>query len=1086
MASSSNSTDNGNNVPQWKRELLQRRKKVLASNSNGASVKFCSSGSAANGGGVETPDTILFLVQDQNQLRTSASATSAVSVNHVAGGSFAGAVSSSRESSCGAAVATAAFESLRSPVAGNMRLEAGVCSYSEDGGRNPEIEHEKSKSENNSEMYRARRVDRESESDIFQLIELSKKTRVGMTLVRNKVSEDCESDSSEELQYGPGIVNKLKSKYLNLTLRETNKSRGSVQRFRRAASLEDLLDCEEDPPEKTTNKYTKKNVLTKTERYRNTSRGNDSMKRARSVETLMRYNSTPEEPNSTLNRFGSVFKQELVNDHIILIDRTSVKIESRLEDADRPKAVNKPKRIKPVLAETERPPPDLVKTTMRIFEGSAKKLKPKGEVAVKVATFKTINDTFKAQKQKKITPKPPLQPKPFTNGTNRGPSSPKKIVLSQKPNAELTGKQDRLEEYRNEGVIMDPIVQSVSSVVSKFQQIEKSHSPSASPEPSFKIKFSPALSPEPSLNKLKSSLEIIVKSPPVTPVLSPRISSPRLSSPASPEKDVTRQNSVPVHKTSSPSREFVKQISAPESPKFWHQIEKENLKPTCDAKQDDKFHSPEVEVLEIENSEFMEIKDCRVHKELTEGEEPKEIKETNISSLVEAAKEIEAVDGPRCVSKSALDNIGKAGTTVQFTFDNKSTNHKSYLPGATSNGQKISKDLHLGNNLELVKSKSPSLTTATPNDDAALNNQVRIQERLGSGNNEKNSLFNRDESPNVVENRPIGAISSLGLIRSMTMITYPQCNESKTIRYQRSESISPPQKQIGIIRPLVSTKTQLPQQNLSNRELEKNLINRVKSIEQPTKVVVSLKSAEEIQVKKVGSGSGGLWDTKPWNQQNNTMVFNFSNRKDVPDYIENDGMNIRRKQNKSKVGEAGIIVLDATLDASTTDESDWDISEGPPSPCDVLFLNDNVLINGRSNLSKQPRNHKHRIQFDDAATRTFEYPSEASMLEGDGTSADGETSGSGKPLASNNTRPSTTSVTGLPSLLGAGALATYTPSKVDLTSEGFELGITRATISILPTATSTAQPESLTEVDYIKPAQNPEAWGSETTADMLF
>ncbi|XP_051167133.1 uncharacterized protein LOC127285260 isoform X2 [Leptopilina boulardi] len=905
MASSSSDSDN--NVPQWKRDLIRRRQgKVITSN--------CSGGGSA---------------------------------------------SSSRESTCGAVVVTASFES--SPVAGNMRLEADVsrCSDSEDvlnsvpGGRTSEINIEKSKSEN-CDLYRAKKVERKS--DIFQLLELSKKTqqRLDMTREIKKVPDDCESDSSEELQYGPGIVNKLKSKYLNLTLRETNKNRGSVQRFRRAASLEDLLDCDDDPPEKMVKRFAKKNVVTKAERYRNSSRGNDSMKRARSVETLMRYNSAPEEPNS--NRFGSIFKQEPVNDHIILIDRSSAKIESRLVE-ERPKAVNKPMRIKPVLAETERPPPDLVKTTMRIFEGSTKKLKPKGEVAAKVATFKTINDTFKAKNQKKIIPKPPLQPKPFLNGNNRTSCSPKKIILTQKPTIEV-------EKQETPGVITEPIVQSVSSVVSKFQQIEKSLSPSPSPEPSFKerVKFSPVPSPEPSLNKLKSSLEINVKSPPVTPVLSPRIQSP-----ASPKKDIIRQNSSPVHK-SSPSREFVKQISEP--PKFWHQMEKENMKPeisTVTEESDNKEEIENIELRENEKSEDLELDD-------------KEIKE-----IEETQENVTETDGPRTVSRSALDNISKAGTTLQFNFNNKSIIDKSHLPILAQNGQT--------NNEKLL------LTTSED-----LNNKTRIQERLNPEKIDKQ----KEDSSN--DNRPMGAISSLGLIKTVTM-TYPQSNESKTIRYHHKSE--PPQKQIGIIRPLVSTKTQLPQQNLSNRELEKNLINRVKSIEQqPTKVVVSLKSAEEIQAKKSDSRSG-LWDTKPWNQQNNTMVFNFSGRKDVPDYIENDGMNIKRKRDKPIVTEGGIIVLDATLDASTTDESDWEISGGPPSPCDVSFLNDNILINGRSNLSRQPRNHKHRIQFNDEATRTFEYPSEASMLEGDGSSVDGETSGSGEQFASNNARPSTS----LPSLL---------------------------------------------------------------------
>ncbi|XP_043469782.1 uncharacterized protein LOC122503345 [Leptopilina heterotoma] len=1004
MASSS--FDSDNNVPQWKRDLIRRRQgKVITS----------------NGGG--------------------------------------GSASSSRETTCGAAVVTASFES--SPVAGNMRLEADVslCSDSEDvlnsapAGRTPEINLDKSKSEN-CDLYRARKVERKS--DIFQLMELSKTTqRLDMTREINKVSEECESDSSEELQYGPGIVNKLKSKYLNLTLRETNKNRGSVQRFRRAASLEDLLDCEDDPPEKTIKRFTKKNVVTKAERYRNSARGNDSMKRARSVETLMRYNSAPEEPTS--NRFGSIFKQEPVNDHIILIDRSSVKIESRLVE-ERPKAVNKPLRIKPVLAETERPPPDLVKTTMRIFEGSAKKLKPKGDVAAKVATFKTINDTYKAKNQKKIIPKPPLQPKPFLNGNNRTSSSPKKIILSQKLPTE---KQDPLDEHRNEGVITEPIIQSVSSVVSKFQQIEKSLSPSPSPEPSFKIKFSPVPSPEPSLNKLKSSLEI--KSPPLTPILSPRITSP-----SSPKKDLIRQNSSPVHKLpTSPSREFVKQISSPDPPKFWHQMEKENVKPIVDTKKPPGESEPNIDYKELKEHWKEDQIELRDNKKLEEPE-PVEQEIDPKTPDEEKLEESECVDGPRTVSRLALDNISKAGTTLQFNFNNKSLTDKSHLPKL--NGQ-----------TENIEFENKTLLTASSDD---LINRARIQERLSPEKSEKSLI----EEANMENRGSVGAISSLGLIRTVTMTTYPQCNESKTIRYHKSETISPPQKQIGIIRPLVSTKTQLPQQNLSNRELEKNLINRVKSIEQPTKVVVSLKSAEEIQAKKADSG-GGLWDTKPWNQQNNTMVFNFSGRKDVPDYIENDGMNIKRKRDKPIVTEGGIIVLDATLDASTTDESDWEISGGPPSPCDVSFLNDNILINGRSNLSRQPRNHKHRIQFNDEATRTFEYPSEVSMLEleGDGSSVDGETSGSGEQFSSNNTRPSTS----LPSLLGAGVggvggLATYTPSKVDLTSEGFELGVTRATVSTLPSMATTVQPDSLTEEDYLKPAQDAGAWGSETTADMLF
>lgn len=71
--------------------------------------------------------------------------------------------------------------------------------------------------------------------------------------------------------------------------------------------------------------------------------------------------------------------------------------------------------------------------------------------------------------------------------------------------------------------------------------------------------------------------------------------------------------------------------------------------------------------------------------------------------------------------------------------------------------------------------------------------------------------------------------------------------------------------------------------------------------------------------------------------------------------------------------------------------------------------------------------------------------------------------------------------------VGGGGLASYTPSKVDLTSEGFELGITRAVPMIVsaPTA-ATGQTENANDVEYLRPAQDAGAWGSETTGDLLY
>lgn len=60
-----------------------------------------------------------------------------------------------------------------------------------------------------------------------------------------------------------------------------------------------------------------------------------------------------------------------------------------------------------------------------------------------------------------------------------------------------------------------------------------------------------------------------------------------------------------------------------------------------------------------------------------------------------------------------------------------------------------------------------------------------------------------------------------------------------------------------------------------------------------------------------------------------------------------------------QTGEGGIILLPgASLDESFTDDGDEDwlkSLEGPPSPCDVTFINDNVVIDGRSSMNQKSR-----------------------------------------------------------------------------------------------------------------------------------
>ncbi|CAH1975639.1 unnamed protein product [Acanthoscelides obtectus] len=206
---------------------------------------------------------------------------------------------------------------------------------------------------------------------------------------------DSDSDS-EDLHYGPGIVKKLKNKYLSLALRESN-ARPTILHMRKATSLEHLLD-EEPSNEKhvQTRQETRRNAPN---RYRNASRG--EMKRARSVETISRTPNNHIPANSILNR-------QLLHEEIALKENGEYPIKSQENITSR---INRPKRIQPLLSEKEKPPVDKVKQAKMIFERRPEqrtRAPPQtGEVQAKVECFN--NRIVKAKVEAKVAKKPPIK-----------------------------------------------------------------------------------------------------------------------------------------------------------------------------------------------------------------------------------------------------------------------------------------------------------------------------------------------------------------------------------------------------------------------------------------------------------------------------------------------------------------------------------------------------------------------------------------------------------------------------------------------------------------------------------------------------
>lgn len=170
-------------------------------------------------------------------------------------------------------------------------------------------------------------------------------------------------------------------------------------------------------------------------------------------------------------------------------------------------------------------------------------------------------------------------------------------------------------------------------------------------------------------------------------------------------------------------------------------------------------------------------------------------------------------------------------------------------------------------------------------------------------------------SVNLAESPPIKVTITENHIDTNQILNDTE-NKQKHDILKPSETL--PVRQIGIIRPLFFSVNNVSQSNLTPQEIEKNYINAQKNLdikekfncekEKPNNVEDQLLPVIEEQsptVEKSQSNSvtkpSTLWFDKPWNQQQNTMVFNFKDRKEVPDYIENDGLLLTTNRDRAKV-----------------------------------------------------------------------------------------------------------------------------------------------------------------------------------------
>lgn len=218
----------------------------------------------------------------------------------------------------------------------------------------------------------------------------------GFTAPMGKIRNEglCNNDH-EEFEYGPGIVSRLKNRYLSLALREA-KGRASLRKY---SSLEDLLDDGIQERGRST------------EKERPVAGGNkhkDSMKRARSMDSLS-YRRNDYGDRVPKSHSSGALRNALEKKDVIIIENIRPKDNKNGTSSSSKGFESTGRKLhhqSSLLEEEELPAPDTVKQVKQIFESSGRV--SKGTAAAKAASYKAAH----SQKYPSIYPKPPIKAKP--------------------------------------------------------------------------------------------------------------------------------------------------------------------------------------------------------------------------------------------------------------------------------------------------------------------------------------------------------------------------------------------------------------------------------------------------------------------------------------------------------------------------------------------------------------------------------------------------------------------------------------------------------------------------------------------------
>ncbi|XP_059350968.1 proteoglycan 4-like isoform X2 [Daphnia carinata] len=441
--------------------------------------------------------------------------------------------------------------------------------------------------------------------------------------------------------------------------------------------------------------------------------------------------------------------------------------------------------------------------------------------------------------------------------------------------------------------------------------------------------------------------------------------------------------------------------------------------------------------------------------------------------------------GFKIISKTALDNIREESNSVKFNFDEKKDDKSPFSLGSVQSRQVgvirpqpkspvihndkpvVLEELAPKDDVDSVSKKEELLVTAASN--TVLIGLAKSQPKTELAQSQTTS---KPASPAVFAPKFQAASRTKQITAPATVsksepviLTHVISPSSPTAPDPASVSVTPPAEKKATDNPTVVT------------------VPAVKTLSSSSQIIAKPSNSAPVNAAvgahSISSGTTREQPTKKWHphQSETTTVFNFVNdtsRK--TDHIRNEGGSSGILVYKSN--DSGITKLpDYDPGESSDFIDDLDILKRPPSPCNVDFEGANVIV-GKSLIQRRSKKSKMNISFNDDMTKLFEYPSETSLLE----EGDDVKSSSKKSDQDFRETPSQIATSN-----SKGGLSSYTPSKVHFETT-FELGISRSTLP--DSSLDPNPPSSPLQIDsvlhYIKPAEESTTWSAETTADLLF